>query len=152
MTRVWDKEDLERVRSLALLGWSASQIGNEIGKTRNSIIGVMNRNKIPSKIRGNVSINDRKNPKERVARNSKKKIKLFPFQKSFPFMDKVIESPKSPPKPLMDAKRSECKYIVHTDHDQPFKTMCCGDWIFRGTSWCKFHYSIVYLPPRTKGK
>jgi len=46
MQKPWTPEEIELVKKMAAEGKSASQIGLEVGRSRNSVIGAAHRNKL----------------------------------------------------------------------------------------------------------
>ena len=138
---------------LAKKGLRASEIAAQLkGRTRNAVIGLLHRRKImmsifqnkpyPTRLpNANPKTGRKKAPtvslssgislapvaKERVAINIEK---LFEQKDENVVYGKVS---------LLDAHRTQCKYILDTP-------MVCGDPVVNNSSWCKHHYGVVFTP------
>jgi hypothetical protein len=140
--KTWSKEEIEKAAKLVASGMTASEVGKQIGRSRNSVIGAMHRNGVAfnSHVTKDRAV-------KRAARPSKPKAAPQPkASKPLPVQVGMVIKKDSKPVPLMDARYFECRYIVHSNHDEPFKTLCCGNQTHRGSSWCKTHYNIVFMP------
>jgi len=156
MTKGWTKEELDIVVRMANDGRSASQIAIVLktGRTRNAVIGVINRRKISLQIK-------RPQPPPRKPR---KTVVLsivnvrVPRSNPEPPMavaavEKFVAPLKRPdveygPTLFTETERDQCRFIIgRKDHD----SIVCGEPVFK-RSWCKHHYKIVYVPPERRAK
>lgn len=159
MTKNWTKEELDIVVRMANDGRTASQIAIALktGRTRNAVIGVINRRKIslqikrpqapprkPNKGRGTVVLGI---ANIRVPRSNPEPPKVVAA------VEKFVAPLKRPdveygPTLFTDTEHDQCRFIIgRKGHD----SIVCGEIVFK-RSWCKHHYKIVYVPPERKAK
>lgn len=138
----WNDENTEKMRSMWLDGWSASQIAEVIGAvSRNVVIGKVNRlgitrNPGMSKRRRNrttQSLASRKANAMRCSLNNRKAVK--------PVERKIYTPPPEPVVPLhiplISLEKGQCKYPYG---DGPFTH--CGH-VTKGI-YCDYHNSVCY--------
>jgi hypothetical protein len=155
-THGWTKEELDIVVRMANDGRTASQIAIALktGRTRNAVIGVINRRKISLQIK-------RPQPPPRKPR---KTVVLSIVNvrvprsnpdppKAVAAVEKFVAPLKRPdveygPTLFTETERDQCRFIIgRRGHD----SIVCGEPIFK-KSWCKHHYKIVYVPPERRAK
>lgn len=147
-------------------GESATLIANDFRTTRNSIIGVIHRQrqkapdtvvrKGPPSARLGVS-RERIGPPPRVAKPTLPKVTLFvadaPTTPDTPPVPVVPASPvvRGEPVSILDAKFLDCRYVVGKGGEYNL-AMFCGARVKLGARYCKHHYGLVYQPmrPRTR--
>jgi len=134
------KEMKDRIIELWQNDKSGSEIAEELGITRNSVIGAVYRLRKQGHILSSHE-DSKKNPINSQKNNEKKQL---------------VKKPKaSPPPPKYTAKKgitmgqlkySSCRYIVEEgDYNT---TQYCGNKIHR-CSYCEEHYKLCYYPART---
>lgn len=143
MQKPWTPEEIEVVKDMAAKGMSAAGIAAEVGRTRNSVIGAIHRNK--------VQLLTKKIPKpkkERAPRPSRgNHLRRIFLTTSEPKELKYDTPPPPPPNkehyvPFLDRKYFQCKFIVEKRGDTH---ICCGTTATR-RGWCEYHASIVFRP------
>jgi hypothetical protein len=155
-THGWTKEELDIVVRMANDGRSASQIAIVLntGRTRNAVIGVINRRKISLQIK-------RPQPPPRKPRktvvlsivNVRVPRSTPNPPKAVAAVEKFVAPLKRPnveygPTLFTETERDQCRFIIgRRGHD----SIVCGEPIFK-KSWCKHHYKIVYVPPERRVK
>lgn len=134
-------EDMKkRIIELWELGKSGSEIGDELGITRNSVIGAIYRLRKQGHILSSHE-NSAKNP-----------INAQKNREKSPVIEKIKESPPIPQKPrvkgmtMSELKYYSCRYILEEGNYDT--TRYCGERVER-CSYCPEHYSLCYYPART---
>jgi GcrA cell cycle regulator len=121
----WLGNRIERLKTLWERGWSASEIGNELGVSRNAVIGKLHRiegytpppHKPPPRKPPAPVWKPPPPPKRRVVINQ-------------PFLNLTLD----------ELKRDVCRY-PHGDQS-PFRF--CGQKVRPGAPWCALHCRMVY--------
>ena len=131
----WTDERIARLKEMWAAGESAAVIGAELGVTRNSIIGKVNRLRLASH------------------KATPRKPKEPSRPRKSPTVAKAIEQPvhvpQCEPVSFMELGDHSCHYPVTDDH--PF--MFCGADNHGEHSYCGYHYAICYTPtPRSLGR
>jgi GcrA cell cycle regulator len=127
----WLGNRIERLKTLWERGWSASEIGNELGVSRNAVIGKLHRiegytpppHKPPHK------------PPPRIARP--------------PAAPKPPPPPKQPPvvlnRPFLNLTLDELnRGVCHYPHGDRAPYRFCGAPVKEGSSWCALHSRLVF--------
>jgi len=129
----WTIGEINKVIELANLGHTAREIAAAIGngRTKNAIIGLLNRRKVSIKV-------DQKAQKARATRRkSTKRIVTSNSGEVFPVLNPV--APKVYGKMnILDAGPNNCRWIEGDG------TMICGDPVKDHSSWCECHYARVF--------
>ena len=146
MQKLWTPEEIEVVKKMAAEGKTASQIGLEVGRSRNSVIGAVHRNKVQLLARREHPPSEPKENKPR-ARHGDHLRRPF-ITAPTPKGSKYDTPPPPPPDTtsyvkFLDRRSSQCAFIVEKRKNT---YICCGATATRG-SWCEYHASIVYRPP-----
>jgi hypothetical protein len=141
----WTPQMLQKSAELAEKGCSAQQIGNVIGKTRNSVISKLRKNDIKL-LRGNYQNHHSSNVPI-------KPVSIQKLQKAFTelkidFRAASHQPPEqiAPPDELygitsiLKARADQCRFI----HGEARELTCCGAKTMIGRSWCQNHLLIVY--------
>lgn len=148
MSAFWKDEDVEKLKELWERGLSGSLIGNELGKTRNAVIGKANRLGLTSRAlpcghggtpkgvrSGPLSIKiDKPNIAMVVRRNPKVTPPKF-------FTERDLLSRK-PPISIMELTSTTCHAPVGRGPDG--LVTYCGDMTFSGKPFCEGHCAIFY--------
>lgn len=143
MQKAWTDTELQIVKNLAAQGKSASEIGEAIGRSRNSVIGAVFRNK--------VKLLARREPqpkKERAPRPARGNHLRRIFLTTSEPKESKYDTPTPPPPskehyvPFLDRKYFQCKFIVEKRGNTH---ICCGTPATR-RGWCEYHASIVFRP------
>lgn len=145
MQKPWTDDELTIVKNLAAQGKTASEIGEAIGRTRNSVIGAVFRHK--------VKLLTRLEPKPKVQRVPRVRqrqgdhLRRVFLTTSTPKEGKHETSPPPPPSkenyvPFLERKYFQCKFIVEKRGETH---ICCGTAATR-RGWCDYHASIVFRP------
>ena len=136
---------------------SSSQIGNLIGKTRNSVIGKAHRLKLGSRAPSGDrrSGSDRKNRKERPPRVKATiprapKINMAIIKKGVPpkFYPEAVPLTTKPPISIMELGTGTCHAPV--GHGRDGLVVYCGDFTFADKPYCEGHCAMYYAPPRVR--
>jgi len=114
---MWTKEEIETLQRL-WPDFTAKEIGEKLGRTRNSIIGKMNRLKKQGLIRPATYCNKKVTYNKPITR---KKAALTAYGE---------------PKKLIDIKNGECRWPIGSGKDMLFCAAKC-----EGT-YCKKHYKV----------
>jgi hypothetical protein len=140
---LWTEDDIETLKSGMLLGKSAREIGAEVNKTRNAVLGYIHRN-------------FRTERKPRVVKP--KPTNLTPIKKPSPLsaMRPLVKRtrPRIEDKPslfkiklgkdnkprLFDISRYQCRWVVNRE----INPVVCGEPTHNCTSWCATHYDRVF--------
>lgn len=155
---IWTVERVDRLKQLWADGLTASQIGAEMGVSRNSIIGKKDRlglddrfaHGIPWKVSGRVprprAIAGTGERAPRVRNTTRIKAKLAGFD---PGMDDYvpIDAPPAsiPVYSLFDLTDIHCRWPIG-DPDKP-GFHYCGGHAPTGRPYCRAHHRIAYQPP-----
>ena len=152
----WTETQGKIAKRLCAEGKTAAEIGAEVGKTRNAVIGYLNRNGIKMSDVTGQFLPPKPRPKPvRVERRSgvihsklNKKVKKPPILK----FDAVRTKDGIMGVPFLKSGPNQCRYIIEERPaiicGEPTKSLEC--------SWCEDHYVIVYVKPeplaRSKNK
>lgn len=129
---VWSPENIERVKTLAASGFSASQIATQIGGvTRNAIVGVGHRNKF--QFHGQSGGGAPRAPRPPRPRPPKAGMQCEPIYEVRPGMVT-----------LADLEYDGCKYIFGDVQDPAHRYCNQAQW--NDTSWCPYHADKVFEP------
>jgi len=137
-------EEVELLRRLAEQGISTREMTKHFkGRSRNAIIGFMNRNDIRN---DPYSVRIPKPPK--IKKEKKIKIKQrFTKEKQKPNFKYAKDPVKNkPPHPItiMQLNSRHCRAVVSPINGSD--TLYCGRDALTGKSWCSLHYRAFYLP------
>lgn len=148
----WTDERVERLKSLWAADVSCSQIAAELGGgvTRNAVIGKVHRMGLPGRKTSHqqLSADERRQRKNlRNAMRPKKArengCKVVRIKPRTDWNAPIPNSPISLDIPLGDTN-GLCKFIA-SDGD-----LCCGHKAHNESSWCEFHYRVVYTKPEAR--
>ena len=139
--------DVERLKQLWAEGFSATEIGQDMGKTRNAVLGKVFRlrreghefkeRQVYSPPNSGPKGRSRVRPQPTT---KKRKYKKLPDEYQANAYD-----PQSGGVEFMDRGKRQCAYITSGDREYP--TMCCGVAVVEGASWCPKHYEICFREP-----
>lgn len=147
----WTEARTDRLTELWSEGFSASQIGAEMGVTRNSVIGKVHRLKlnlraglgerkaVPHRTRSPRRSRGCTEPQGFREARLRSKLETQPRQATpFAPAKPVIPKPESKRLTLAELHAGMCKYI---EDDFPPYTYC-GHFADAGSPWCGFHYAL----------
>lgn len=157
----WTEQQGKIAKQLCREGKTAAEIGIEVGKTRNAVIGYLNRNGIRMSEAKDIV------PKKNLGIQPIVKIrKIGVIHKKIKFLqDQPPDSEKIVPKPLrlqayfapkengmgvpfLKASEGQCRFIV-----QERPAFVCGEPTKHiGCSWCEKHYEIVFTKPEPRNR
>lgn len=133
---VWSPEQIDRVRTLADAGFSASQVATSIGGvSRNAVVGIAHRQMIQFK-----GISTGKHI-SRAERSSQPKPRPYKAPIEFAPVAQAEQMPLGRMIPFDELQYFECRY---TFGDSDFKF--CGLPSLEGRPYCKHHAMICYKP------
>lgn len=148
---IWTEEQTDKLKKLVKAGLSASEIGRELGVTKNSVIGRIHR----------VGLSGRDYPRQGQPRElkaewsreaSNKRWASTPRREAKPPLQKVekiatlivsnaVSAPLSKALLIDALTERHCRWIDgHPKHSPTY----CGRETLPGTSWCAWHHSRVY--------
>jgi len=148
MTMTTQSYDVNKLIELWNLKASASEIGKELGITRNAVIGKVKRLREkgvplrsfvakPKEERTRVRVREVKTDRGWVKK--KEVVKIEPVQLDFDFLPPLPERNID----ILKLTPFSCRYIV--DHDQHRGAIYCGE-AKQGRSYCGEHTRICYIP------
>ena len=150
----WTEQQGKIAKDLCAKGKTAAEIGVVVKKTRNAVIGYLNRNGIRmSDVTGKFAPPVPRKPPVRVERKAGViHNKLKPIVKKPPILkfDPVRTKDGIMGIPFLKSGPNQCRYIIEERPaiicGEPTKSMSC--------SWCEEHYNVVYVKaePRSQGK
>jgi GcrA cell cycle regulator len=148
----WTKERVETLRKLWADGYSASQCANEIGMSRNAVIGKVHRLGISERTKGEIS-----RPKKSEKVSAPKQI-ATPKKPAKPIGKQYVERPPRvvdmpppvfSPVTLLDLRQSHCRFIAGDPTERA--AIYCGAGKERPSSpYCAYHARICYNPAPAK--
>lgn len=129
--RQMTEEKRQRIAELWNQNWPSSKIAEEVGLTRNAVIGAVHR----LRQRGD------------IIKSAAEKRQYKPRAKKVLAIRKNIRKPPDLGKPvtLMKLTNQSCRFIVSEEGAE--ETLYCNKQIDR-SSYCADHYKICYVPPR----
>jgi GcrA cell cycle regulator len=126
----WTADRIETVRKLAMEGFSAAQVANQLGNTtRNAVVGIAHRNKIYFKGGLDGAYN-----KERT--QVRRPRPRFYEQPACVIVDRNSS--------LMALEKGDCRFPIGDPQDADFHF--CGAPQIEGLPYCAGHCRIAYLP------
>jgi len=142
----WNEQEHEIAVSLWKSGASASKIGQELGRTRNSVMGYIHRLKLnmPDRIL-------KKEPKPIRPRTPKVAKPRMPSIKNVKFVGPTYSSEPSHRVSLLDLGAFMCKW-VKDDRLLGHLPEYCGLPVLDGKSWCGFHHGITTIERTSREK
>lgn len=139
----WTPEQDNHIADLLRAKKTASEIGAELGRSRNAIIGRVTRCAMLKEIGFARSPGDTTGIryKKSIAASTGNRRKAV----SRPVIAKpVLVPPKTDGVPLLECRDRRCKFAI-TPHDAPKDAhLFCGEVTEPGKSWCAWHEQIVW--------
>lgn len=111
----------------------ARDIGYEVGRSKNAVIGRAHRIGLDPIKRVSKKPREQRHPRMRRLR-----MRTLPAFASV--VPESLFAPVSMAVGILDLASNQCAYIEGDDH------LCCGHPAETGTRWCAFHYRVVYRP------
>lgn len=135
----WSDERVERLRELWAEGLSASQIGRQLGVTRNAVIGKSSRLGLSGRPKRSNARTTRKSPRRQSnPRGNNQRIRSPKFKPAAEPPREIPKAPESKPCNIMDLDSSRCRWITG-DPTEPFEKVYCGGETAAGKSYCAYH-------------
>jgi hypothetical protein len=160
MTKYWSSEDIQKVKELWDLGHSSTMIAAMFpGKTRNSIIGLVHRNRdrlaIPKR-QTVVSKRPPARPKSEPRRVVSASVVQKKVDNKFKLFEAKLRKEAEPPpeayhagnKTIFNLRAFDCRAIIGTPDGE--KSVYCGNIVMAGTSWCKHHFDLYTVKQEKK--
>lgn len=113
----WSKTEIKKATELKAEGLSAADISTQMNRSRCSILGMFFRNRV-------------KTAKANKTAKLKPNVAVFRKQEERPPVGKEVS--------LHNRQHAQCAYLIHGH-------TCCGEETFYNSSWCKYHYTRVYV-------
>lgn len=150
----WTIEKIDRLRFLWSDGWTCSQIGADIGKSRNAVIGKVHRMRLDGRATAERApyITLRADRKPKDGRRAYKRHETPSVAKAAGVValkpqEPVLGPPIGPGVPLIHA--TGCLFSIANATDGMH--LFCNGPKHHKSAWCEYHYRIVYArsPDRT---
>lgn len=123
---------------------SASVIGAEIGVSRNAIIGLVSRD---ARLRQIGFQSPQARHRTKIRATSKPRAPRAVRQPSIPT---IVAVPTFLDLPMSELRHGQCKFAVNDAPPGETHLFCGSD--TGGGSWCPYHQSVVYKPPKQRKK
>lgn len=148
-TNTWSDERVERLRALFADGLSASQIGAELGCSRNAIIGKSHRlglsrpqnpSSAPKKSRGQNNGS--------LGATTERLINARTHSRSAPPVLPQLSKHVAGNKTIFELRHDDCRWLV--GEMERGQHMFCGNRVIIGKAYCPEHWNMVYVKPRVR--
>lgn len=158
---LWSEEEDTYLEKAWADGNSAREIAAKLGRTRNSVIGRVNRKGLTAKVRGSAYVPPIRTllPTPNFSRPAPrlpapKLVKPAPVPKVVPYnIAKLPPKNRNEVEPLLISimnirQKSQCAFPIES---RDLETFYCGH-VTSGHSYCPYHRSIMYMtpPPRRR--
>jgi GcrA cell cycle regulator len=147
MQQFWTEHREDDLKRLFAAGLSCSQIGGQLGTTRNSVIGKAKRlGLVNANSRGSVMSRAKHMPKPAEPRAPRAQLqrRIKPVLPPPDEMEPTIPIDVCPNRAsLLEATASHCRWPAADDGSA---TMVCGDPKFGPYSWCARHCRVAFIP------
>lgn len=151
-TKAWTEADVELLTQLWGEGFSASEIAARMGgRTRNSIIGKIDRMGLPTRA-NRVQPSRPRGPRPVYERKTTTKRKFRVIHNDAPIIAKSrLWDPLDSTNPvtLIDRKRKQCVWPLDLPHEVGM-SLVCGEPIWGECVYCKSHSKVAYRPARER--
>jgi GcrA cell cycle regulator len=152
----WTDERLERLKSGFAAGWSCRQIADDIGASRNAVIGKLNRLNLT---RGN-SGETPKPARNKAPRNTPKGPRRGSVPRlQYGLLQAVYAEPQADACEatilsqhicsLLELSETRCRWPINTPGEKDFGF--CGNTPLEGLPYCAGHSRLAYRPSRRVG-
>ena len=128
--RKMTEEKRQQIAAMWQEGIAASKIGDKIGASRNSVIGVVHRLRASG-------VDLSRHSENRIIKKKIKKVEPVILKRT------VVDLPESIT--LLELKYMSCRYII--SEEAAATVLYCGKHIDKA-SYCKDHYKLCYHPVR----
>ena len=143
----WTDEHTALIRKLWAEGLTGTQIANQLGRTKNSVIGKAHRLRLTVRASPIVRRSKEKKPKPATAEVRELVAKIIPLFDNDP--EPVDESAAFTQNPKSIAGRLDaCQYPSGDPGKPNFKY--CGKHTDTGKPYCAHHMKLAYLPSKPK--
>jgi GcrA cell cycle regulator len=141
----WTEERLERLRSGFAAGWNCRQIADDIGVSRNAVIGKLNRLNLTRENNGEAP--SRKNTPKGRRRGSVPQLQYQLLQAVYAEPpSEACEAPISNQHicSLLELSEARCRWPINSPGEKDFGF--CGNTPLEGLPYCPGHSRIAYRP------
>lgn len=141
----WTEQDDEALKSMLEAGDSMSEIGNTIGRTRNSVIGRAHRLGIQSKKLSGFQPGNKKASRTKHKRIFKPAVVAVPAPDANPAAAPENPAPffsPSTPVTFLELEAGRCKW--------PVGDLFCGERAIAGKPYCVAHDLVSYTAPKAR--
>lgn len=150
----WPDKDREVLAGEWNKGTSAAQIGKILGRTRNSVIGMAHRMRLPGRQSVKRSTNK---PREKSVPAARKSRAPFLVTRGDPTKKKKVEAVPPPPSvtdgvgiDLMKLRAHHCHDVIGYRNGNLGDAVYCGAPTHRNTSFCEYHHGIYFRDPNER--
>lgn len=148
-----DQEIKDKIFELWQQGLSGGQIAEEVGVTRNSVMGFIHRMRekghtMRSERKLKVKVKEPKPPREKKVKQIKEE-QIFIEEPLFVEEPAIAEKVYDGPVNIYGLKSYSCRFITEVGNHET--TKYCNKRISRN-SYCEEHYSLCYFPARMREK
>jgi hypothetical protein len=136
----WSANQDSELRKLAAAGYSAGAIARLLTepRTRNAVIGRLNRLSIPLQSRGRADRQDHQAPRRRLAVRHQQNVEAASTN-----ITPAVKAPlNGKPVTILDLKPGACRFIIASGPPSMF----CGSKTYSGSSWCLVHHALCIVP------
>lgn len=149
----WTSEKVQEIRELASEGLSARQIGDKVGRTRNSIIGKLRRMGIPL-LNSKGPMPRRRStmikPKNTVNALKRQRNRRPPTVWNRPVAAEIVPVNGGAGVTLLELGRDECHSVVGSTRPATGLPHYCGLPTWNETAYCVDHYAMFHRPTPPK--
>lgn len=159
-TDFWTSEKTAELKRLAGTDLSASQIGAELGCTRNAVLGKLERlglksmsaklcvarveaNKVKQK-----AVQERREERRRLQERKAALAREIQLRKAAIEMAPrpVVSQPEPKNLPLVDLDHDACRFSTAREPDEDGRWLFCGAPCWNNGAYCAFHAGLTYTP------
>jgi GcrA cell cycle regulator len=144
----WTEERLERLQSGFAAGWTCRQIADDIGVSRNAVIGKLSRLNLTSEKSGKPPRPTRKITPKGRRRGSVPRLQYGLLQAVYaePQSEDACDAPISNQHicSLLELNEASCRWPINTPGEKDFGF--CGNTPLEGLPYCAGHSRIAYRP------
>ena len=145
--RTWTDERLERLKSGFAAGLTCRQIADDIGVSRNAVIGKLNRLNLTREKSEEVPRVSRKEPAKGRHRSSVPRLQYQLLQKLYAEPQLAADDapiPNDRACSLLELSEQSCRWPINTPGEKDF--CFCGNPPLKGLPYCIGHTRLAYRP------
>ena len=143
----WTEERIERLKSGFAAGWTCRQIADDIGVSRNAVIGKLNRLNLTREKSDEVPRTRRKEPAKGRRRGSVPRLQYQLLQKLYAEPQPAADEAPIPHEhacSLLELSEARCRWPINTPGEKDF--CFCGNLPLKGLPYCTGHTRLAYRP------